>query len=211
MSNDDIRRVPKQARSIEKKRRIIDAAITLFGEKGFQGTNAKEVAKQAGVSVGTFYAYFKDKKTVLMEILGEHMADVDQSIFSELEASIRQGASGREIMRAVVDLGDQTHRQPPALLRTLFAMRYTDEDIARFSRGQDDAMVAKLVSLFKTMEDRLRITDLEAAARIVANAFEETMHSVALSECDLEKKRLYDALVDMAAIYLFTDPDSRSR
>lgn len=210
MSSEETRRIPQQARSIEKKKRILEAATILIGSKGFQGTNAKEIAKEAGVSVGTFYAYFKDKKTVLMEMLGQHMAEVDQSIFQQLESMIKGGATGRDVMRKVVELGDASHHQPPALLRTLLAMRYTDEDIAQFSQAENEALIAKLVALLKTMRAQLRVTDLEAAARVVVYAFEETMHSVAISENGIEKQRLYDALTDLMSTYLYKNPDSYS-
>ena len=55
-------RVPQQKRGIETRNHIVEAARVLFSRDGFNGTNAKEIAAEAGVSVGSFYAYFKDKK-----------------------------------------------------------------------------------------------------------------------------------------------------
>jgi len=210
MSTDKNIRIPQQARSIEKKKRIVDAAMELFGEKGFDGTNAKAIAKNAGVSVGTFYAYFKDKKALLMDILGQHMADVDQSVFQDLEKMIRDGASGREIIRQAVTLGAATHNHSPGLMRVMLALRYTDEDMARFSEAENEALIGKLTVLFEAMRERLRVTDMEAAAHVVGNAFEETMHSVVILESKVEKERLFDALTDMAATYLFKNPDAKA-
>ena len=112
MSSESTVRVPQQARSIKKRNRLVEAGMALFGEKGFQGTNAKEIAEKAGVSVGSFYAYFTDKKALLMEVLIRHMEEVDSSVFSELGDMIRAGATGREIMRRTVPVGA---RVPPPL------------------------------------------------------------------------------------------------
>ncbi len=60
-------RIPRQDRSIEKKNRIVKAAKELFAEKGFDNTDTKEISKRAGVSIGTFYAYFEDKKAILLK------------------------------------------------------------------------------------------------------------------------------------------------
>lgn len=57
-------REPRQKRSIEKKTKIIKVGLDLFCEKGFYHTNTVEIAKAAGVSTGTVYSYFKDKKDI---------------------------------------------------------------------------------------------------------------------------------------------------
>ncbi|MCJ2164939.1 MULTISPECIES: TetR/AcrR family transcriptional regulator [unclassified Pseudodesulfovibrio] len=208
MTNDTTVRIPQQARSIDKRNRLVDAAMDLFGQKGFQGTTAREIANAAGVSVGTFYAYFTDKKAMLIEIFTQHMANVDHSVFTELKSLSAGKTTGRELMRCVVELGHISHKQSPELLRVLLAMRYTDEDFAQLSERQDNELVAKLTRFLETLRSHLRVDDLEAAARIVSNAFEETMHSVAVTGQAIGRERLYDALVDMTAVYLFQNPDA---
>ncbi len=61
-------RIPRQKRGIETKGRIIQAARGLFSRKGFHGTNSKEIASAAGVSIGSFYSYFQDKKALFLEV-----------------------------------------------------------------------------------------------------------------------------------------------
>ncbi len=209
MSTEKTTRNPQQARSIEKRQRLMDAAICLFDENGFDGTNAKAIARRAEVSVGTFYAYFKDKKSLLLEILGEHIGEVDRTIFGKLETAIRERATGREIMRLVVEAGHATHTQPPGLLRMMLAMRYTDDDIHQFQKAEEKALLKRLAALFEMLKPRLRITDMEAAAFVMASAFEEVMHSVIVFEQEIERERLFAALADMGAAYLFTDPDAK--
>ena len=64
-------RVPTQKRSIEKKQRIKDAALKLMSEKGYFATSSNEIAREAGVSIGTFYSYFKDKKEIYAELVDD--------------------------------------------------------------------------------------------------------------------------------------------
>jgi AcrR family transcriptional regulator len=56
---------PKQARSRETLRRILDAAEGLIAEKGLADASIPEIVRRAGSSVGGFYARFKDKDELL--------------------------------------------------------------------------------------------------------------------------------------------------
>jgi len=49
-------------RDREKPAQIIDAAFAVFGEIGYEATRISHIAGRAGISTGTIYTYFKDKK-----------------------------------------------------------------------------------------------------------------------------------------------------
>jgi AcrR family transcriptional regulator len=49
-------------RDSEKPAQIINAAFSVFGEIGYEGTRVSHIAQRAGISSGTIYTYFKDKK-----------------------------------------------------------------------------------------------------------------------------------------------------
>lgn len=55
-------------RESEKKRRILNSAIKIFGEKGFQNATISEIAKDAGIGDATIYEYFKSKEDILLEV-----------------------------------------------------------------------------------------------------------------------------------------------
>lgn len=72
MSHPDLtpRRRDKQARP----QQLLDAALTLFVEKGFAATRTEEVAKLAGLSKGTLYLYFASKEELLKAVIAEHLS-----------------------------------------------------------------------------------------------------------------------------------------
>ncbi|MBV9579587.1 MAG: TetR family transcriptional regulator [Chloroflexi bacterium] len=45
--------------------RLIQAAVTLFGERGYEATTVAEIAEAAGLTKRTFFRYFADKREVL--------------------------------------------------------------------------------------------------------------------------------------------------
>lgn len=56
---------------IDKKKRIIDAAIKLFSEKGYHGATTALIAKEAGVSQGIIFHHFKNKEDLFFSLLKE--------------------------------------------------------------------------------------------------------------------------------------------
>jgi AcrR family transcriptional regulator len=59
-----------------KRKMILEAAERLFSERSFGQTQISEIAKAAGVGIGTFYRYFPDKEALLTELLTTLFADV---------------------------------------------------------------------------------------------------------------------------------------
>ena len=61
-----------------KRKRLLDAAYTLFQEKGAANTTINDIAKEAQVAKGTFYLYFRDKTEILdalvMQILPQGLS-----------------------------------------------------------------------------------------------------------------------------------------
>jgi TetR/AcrR family fatty acid metabolism transcriptional regulator len=55
-------------RTKTRKDRIMDAALRIFAEKGFQNSTITEISKEAGVSEATIYEYFGTKEDLLFAI-----------------------------------------------------------------------------------------------------------------------------------------------
>lgn len=60
------RRVPKfRRRSEARPDEVLDAALALFTQKGFDATRVEDIAKKAGLSKGAVYLYFPSKEALL--------------------------------------------------------------------------------------------------------------------------------------------------
>ncbi|KZE69302.1 TetR family transcriptional regulator [Fictibacillus phosphorivorans] len=53
----------------DKQRKILEAAIDTFSEKGYSGSSTSEIAKKAGVAEGTIFRHYKTKKELLLAIV----------------------------------------------------------------------------------------------------------------------------------------------
>ncbi len=70
---------PRQRRKEARPQELLDAALSLFVDKGYAATRAEEVAQRAGVSKGTLYLYYPSKeelfKAVVRQSLGALIAE----------------------------------------------------------------------------------------------------------------------------------------
>ncbi|WP_336082003.1 TetR/AcrR family transcriptional regulator [Thalassospira sp. CH_XMU1448-2] len=60
----------------DKNRRILEAATTLFRKVGYDSARIEDIAEMAGVSVGTFYNYYKNKGDMLMATVSMEVEEV---------------------------------------------------------------------------------------------------------------------------------------
>jgi AcrR family transcriptional regulator len=67
-------------RTGNKRQNLVDAAISLFADKGFYYTTTAEVSAQAGVAAGTLYLYFNSKDDLLVASLERFLDGVEKDV-----------------------------------------------------------------------------------------------------------------------------------
>jgi len=63
--------MPRPDVSEERRPQILEAAMRVFTRKGYRKASMPEVAREAGLSIGGVYWYFKSKEAIILEILGQ--------------------------------------------------------------------------------------------------------------------------------------------
>lgn len=64
----------RQRRKEARPQELLDAALALFGEKGFAATRTDDVAERAGVSKGTLYLYYPSKEELLKAVISQRLS-----------------------------------------------------------------------------------------------------------------------------------------
>ena len=192
-------RVPKQQRSRERKIRIMETALELFAEKGMNGTSSNEIAEKAGVSIGTFYSYFENKKTLFLNILKNHLENFITGIYSlqhdetiTLKDNIRS-----HIQKAftVFDLHPSFHKEA-------LVMKFTDPDVRRLFEDVEKKQLVLITTLLGFYRISNEPRDLEAVAKVIHSAVENVAHYVKFLESQISKDRLIDELTEMIFHYV---------
>ena len=76
---------PKTQRGLLTMNRIIKAAETEFGKKGYYNTSINDITSRAKVAPGTFYIYFEDKYTLYCQLLNQYGHEIRRQIALDLE------------------------------------------------------------------------------------------------------------------------------
>jgi TetR/AcrR family transcriptional regulator, cholesterol catabolism regulator len=76
---------------------ILDAAIALFGRRGYAGTTMRDIAKEVGVLPGSLYAHIDRKETLLDEIV-----ELGIESFLAIEAQMPADGTVVERLRAAI-------------------------------------------------------------------------------------------------------------
>jgi len=63
----------RQTQKEATRNRVIEAARELFDTEGYQGTTIREIAKHAGVSVGSVFTTFASKGDILSQVMEERL------------------------------------------------------------------------------------------------------------------------------------------
>jgi len=77
-----------------RRRQIIDASIRIFSQKGYHHTKVQDITSLIGISTGTFYIYFKNKRDLFMEVID----DVFRTIVHDAARAIRNESDPIKLM-----------------------------------------------------------------------------------------------------------------
>ncbi|HRX15998.1 MAG TPA: TetR/AcrR family transcriptional regulator [Spirochaetota bacterium] len=204
MSNSKIR-VPQQDRSKESKNSIIEAGLQLFSEKGYYKTNSKEIAKRAGVSIGSFYMYFADKKALFMEVVelyNQKICDVLNDIENPGNGSINDG---KTFLNYLITKLIEAHEVYPQLHQELTVMSASDPDIATLYNNARVEAISLAKKFLSSRIDNLRISDIETISVLIQTTLEEIVHIIVFSDVTISKEKLIDETTDMLYRYLYKD------
>jgi TetR/AcrR family transcriptional regulator, transcriptional repressor of bet genes len=93
--------MPKRVDPDERRRLLTDALARIAARDGLDAVTMREVAAEAGVSVGFVQHYFASKDELLLAALGEVAEQVGQRVAAAV-AALPSGATERERIRAIV-------------------------------------------------------------------------------------------------------------
>jgi len=94
-----MRRVMATAKAEETRDRILDAALRLFRERGFDETTMRDVATEAGVATGAAYYYYRSKEDLVMAFY----LRTDEEARAIFEKAIASSKDLKKRIRAMIE------------------------------------------------------------------------------------------------------------
>jgi len=196
------RNQPQQPRSRATVNIILDAAIRVLDQDGWDALTTSRVAEVAGVSVGTLYQYFAHREAIVAALQERELSRASEM----LDRLLRSGESTthRELAHSVVQGLFDLYKAAPALHRVLAV------DGLRFSpTGTVLAFDARSVAVVKAFlalgSARLRQTNLEAAAFVIYQSVRASMLAYFLeAPVGVDDRAIVDELTELVVRYLTT-------
>jgi AcrR family transcriptional regulator len=191
-----------ERRPDERPKELLEAAITIFAERGYRKTRLEEVAEAAGVTKGTIYYYFDTKEELLLRAV-EHY---QQQWLMQMEDFVRQEQGPpRERIRTLIRQlfgGDRSRRKMMSLL-----MQGVIHDVPELHRkwlagGPVEAwrLLEQVVRDGQRTSDFRSDMDVEVLCRVFISGlilqFFWQIHADGVEAYRIDESRLIEASVD---------------
>ena len=192
-------RTPKQQRSLEKAALIKKAALELFSDKGYFKTTTNEIAKHAGLSIGTIYSYYKDKLDIYEELVKDHYTAAAEKADME---HIPLNGSAYETMRGLIHMTWQSHYVNTAFQKEMAALSSQSDELRAVEQKYRDSMAPVIAAFLENHKEFYRVTDYQTASLLITTSLEAVIHEAVFFPNDYDQEAIIRELTDMFCAYL---------
>ena len=124
--------IPAQGRELgaqgrQTVRRLLEAGLAEFDERGFQGVRVDDVVRRAKTSHGTFYLYFANKDDLFRTLLRDALRDME-SITDEFPV-VTSNEGGRAALRRWIKSFTDTYAAHATVIRILSQAEIVGEQV----------------------------------------------------------------------------------
>ena len=130
------------ASQVARRERILDAAVELAAEGGYDAVQMREVAERADVALGTLYRYFPSKVHLLVSALGRTFSELREDFLSNGDTGTAEERVYR-VVAGVTRFLAKNRRLSGAMVRALMS---ADVEAARDVEAVDDVLVGFIAS-----------------------------------------------------------------
>jgi AcrR family transcriptional regulator len=171
-----VRRQPQQRRAQLTVDAILDAMVRLLKRKGFSALTTNRIAEVAGVSIGSVYQYFPDKRAIFIALHQRHIEQIDRIIGATLIE--HAGSPLDTFIRAVVGVMVEAHTTDPELYELLL------HEVPHRADGAQDFATrfhgAFRLALSSRAREFNKSRDLGKAAFIITHMVDSLAHGAVL-------------------------------
>lgn len=194
-------REPRQERSIEKKKRIVDAGYELFSEVGYYGTNTAEIAKRAGVSTGIVYGYFKDKKDILICVLEIYLNEVYEPISAMLD-KLTSPVDYEKVIPHVLEATIKTHKKKYKIHEALHSLAGSDNEVNAEFIALEDKLTTRIYERLAALGENTE--NLKEKIHFAMGTIQDYCHEYVFDKHEYIDYSVLEKMVVTAITHLFS-------
>ena len=183
-----MRRKPRQARSKERVKRIMDVAEQMFIEEGYEVTTTNAIATCAEVPIGTLYQFFDDKRAILYA-LAERYSELFRQQFEALDSENSMLLPLPEYVEQIVDTIVNFFQDYPGYHAIFMQAQGTVAEIEELDRATDQQFIQDWATELAQRHGKLTEKECEVVAFVLVKAI-GTILWLSLSEEGEFRQRL---------------------
>jgi len=183
---------PRRTRGQRTQRRLLDAGIVVFADRGFHAARVDDVVKEANTSHGTFYLYFANKEDLFGALVAE-VAEHMRTLAGELPSFSAPDARAK--LRAWLSRFTDLYATYGSVIRA-----WTEAEMAGNNLGSlgSDTMAEFAGAIAQRMtESRPRPLDPQVAALAVVAMIERLHFYVFSGATGVDRELMLDTLTTM--------------
>jgi AcrR family transcriptional regulator len=140
--------------STERRQQLLDAARTLFAERGYHETTVDDITRAADVAKGTFYLYFSEKREIYVEVIRSFLQVIKQFVDLVTAQTPSPADYFARVKERAVGLLEMLQQN-----RNLVRLAY------RESRGVDEQLTALMRTFYRDIAE-VEVKNLELAMQL---------------------------------------------
>ena len=196
-------RKPVQKRSLDKLNTILVVSKELFAKKNYFNVTTNEIAKEAGISIGTLYSYFSNKEEILSLIL----KDYNESfivIFNQLNTSENLELFSSDYKGWIEKLIDNLiSLEDKEFHAQIEMLSYSIPEVKEIQDQHNDKMKELTYQCLKHYVDNKEITNLKSISNVLFNFITSIVDEILYSShSDEEITALRKTSLDCIALIL---------
>ena len=161
-----------QSRAVETREKLLQTALELYTVKGYHSTTVDEIAKNAGLSTGIAYRYFKNKKDLLLAAISYGFTKI-----KELAGVQETDLFGTDLEHTLTAF-EKIHTEYFAFHEELEGLRHSDSDVGKL---YDEFTKTAIQNVYENLPEDIRkkpdsLEKLYIAIGIMENYCHTFMH-----------------------------------
>jgi AcrR family transcriptional regulator len=195
----NIPRLPKGRKGIRTKQKLIDQGIVLLSKGGYQALVADDVAKAAGLSVGTFYIYFKDKRDLFLTVLEQINGESEQAAPEIIQALKTKPArfAIKKVIRALISWTLAFHKKYHRIFSDAYYAAPNDPLIQKALLVSDSRLTINMNLAIAHISETLTTKIADSEFFVIKQAAQGVIHALAAQDEDVAEDEVIDALARM--------------
>jgi AcrR family transcriptional regulator len=149
----------------ERRKSILDVALKLFANKGYESTSIAQIAKEAGISKGLIYTYFESKEALLKSLVLD-LSAIEEGFWNDIQAE-----DPRKMLQNIFEIYFKMLVELKDKLRLITALTF---QVEKFDFIQDLASqkMNAYLHLFEDLLNKIGIKDAKDEALLLGVIFD---------------------------------------